>query len=714
MSQSRVVSLESHPPDRRGVGRLIHRSSRSGQLADRPDGSAILESLDDAVVARGLDGVISNWNSGAERLFGYSAAEMLGEPYDLIVPRIHRDQETDMLTWAARAELSDSYATARLCKDGTQRNVSVQIAPIRDSAGVVVGVATVEHEAREARRVASWAPEVGAYLSSAFEDAPIGTGLVGVYRGSEGNLLRVNRALCELTGYSAQTLEERNIRNLIHPDDAETDLAMTTKLATGELAGFELEQRVQHAAGYSVWVTLNASLVRDAAGNPLFCIRQMQDIEERKRFEGELGYLVEHDPLTGLLNRRGFVREVTQALAYARRYGGGGALLFLDLDDFKEVNDTRGHIVGDEVLSETARVVLHRLRETDIFARIGGDEFAILLPHTDASDAQVLCASLLSAVREAGEAMLGVGRGITMSVGVTAYRQPAKDLAADDLLMEADMAMYAAKEGGRDRLAVAGPTTHARTQSRITWAERLKRATAEAGFELYCQPILDLVHHNVAQWELLSRLPGDDGAMILPAQFLHTAERGGLIAAIDRWVLGEAMRLIAEQRDAGRELQLGVNLSGRSIGEPELLATIEAGLRTTGIDPASLVVEVSETVAIANIERARSFATKLSAIGCRFALDGFGASFGSVYYLKHIPFDFLKIDGEFTRNITASATDLLILDAIVHLSKGLGKHTIAEFVGDQRTVEALRAHGVDYAQGYHLGRPIPVSEAFAA
>jgi diguanylate cyclase (GGDEF)-like protein/PAS domain S-box-containing protein len=556
-------------------------------------------------------------------------------------------------------------------------------------------------------------PDVEAYLRSAFDDAPIGIALISIDPESEGRFLRVNRALCELTGYRSEDLHLTDVHALLHPDDLSTDVAAMIRLIQGEVDGFQLEQRLLHAERHAVWVTLSASLVRDAAGKPLHCIRQLQDIEERKRYEGELGYLVEHDPLTGLLNRRGFVRELAHQIAYARRYGSGGAVLFLDLDDFKYVNDTLGHSTGDEVISDLARIVGKRLRETDIFARLGGDEFAVLLPDAAVGEAETVSASLLEAVRDGCGISLGEGRTVTMSIGIAGFQEPGRDLTPDDILVNADVAMYSAKEGGKDRVAVASTATKERMRSRVTWAERVRRAVKDGLFELYCQPIVNLASDSVSQWELLLRLPGDGGELILPAQFLYTAERSGLILDIDRWVLSQAMRLISERRDAGREVRLEVNLSGRSVGDAELLSLIERELKERAIDPASLVLEVTETAAIANMDRARGFARRLRALGCGFALDDFGAGFGSFYYLKHIPFDYVKIDGEFIRNLPSSSTDQLILDSIVQMSKGLGKHTIAEFVGDGETVEVLKAHGVDYAQGYHLGRPRPVAEALA-
>jgi diguanylate cyclase (GGDEF)-like protein/PAS domain S-box-containing protein len=556
-------------------------------------------------------------------------------------------------------------------------------------------------------------PDVETYLRPAFEDAPIGIALISIDPESKGRFLQVNRALCQLTGHSSEYLQKTDVDALLHPDDLSTDAAAMVRLIRGEVDGLQLEQRLLHAERHAVWVTLSASLVRDATGKPLYCIRQLQDIEERKRYEGELGYLVEHDPLTGLLNRRGFVRELAHHLAYARRYGRGGAVLFLDLDDFKYVNDTLGHSRGDEVISDLARLVGKRLRETDIFARLGGDEFAVLLPNAVVGDAETVSASLLEAIREGCGVSLGEGRRVTMSIGIASFQDPGKDLTPDDILVDADVAMYSAKESGKDRVAVASTATKERMRSRVTWAERVRRAVKDGLFELYCQPIVDLSSESVSQWELLLRLPGDGGELILPAQFLYTAERSGLILDIDRWVLSEAMRLIAELRDVGREVRLEVNISGRSVGDVELLSLIERELKERAIDPANLVLEVTETAAIANMDRARGFATRLRALGCGFALDDFGAGFGSFYYLKHIPFDYVKIDGEFIHDLPASSTDQLILDSIVQMSNGLGKHTIAEFVGDSQTVEVLRAHGVDYAQGYHLGRPRPVAEALA-
>jgi EAL domain-containing protein (putative c-di-GMP-specific phosphodiesterase class I) len=284
-------------------------------------------------------------------------------------------------------------------------------------------------------------------------------------------------------------------------------------------------------------------------------------------------------------------------------------------------------------------------------------------------------------------------------------------LSAEDVLVNADLAMYDAKEAGRDRAATYSSQERgaSRMEARITWAERIREALEEDRFTLYAQPIVELASGEVRQHELLLRMLDEQGEVIPPVAFIGIAERFDLMQDIDRWVVARAIRHMGEQKAAGRDLVFEVNISGSSTGDPELLRIIEHELADTGVDPVNLVLEVTETTAVANILRAQQFAARLAELGCRFALDDFGAGFGSFYYLKHLPFDLLKIDGEFVRSCTTSTTDQLLIRAAVDIARGLGKKTIAEYVGDEATVELLRELGVDYAQGFHIGRPGPLA-----
>ena len=439
-----------------------------------------------------------------------------------------------------------------------------------------------------------------------------------------------------------------------------------------------------------------------------------RDVTAQKRFEGDLERLANHDGLTGLMNRRRLEEELSRMVAYTRRYESTAAVLVLDLDNFKYVNDTFGHRAGDELIRSVADRLATRLRETDVLARLGGDEFAVVLPQTGHGQAERVAGDLLEAIRHLETEIQTHRVSITGSIGVALLEH--QDADAGQLLADADLAMYEAKRAGRDRVSIysAARAKEARTEARFTWVERIHRALRDDQLILHCQPIVDLATGLVSRYELLVRMVGDDGKLSPPHAFLPTAERLGLIQTIDRWVVGRAIELIATEARHGRQLRLEVNLSGMSIGDSELTETIDRQLTATGIDPASLIFEVTETAAIENMTQAREFAQTLATLGCQFALDDFGAGFGSFYYLKHLPLDYVKIDGDFIVDLRHNQTDQFVVKAIVDIAKGLGKETIAEFVGDAPTLALVREYGVDYAQGHHIGQPRPIEEVMAA
>jgi diguanylate cyclase (GGDEF)-like protein/PAS domain S-box-containing protein len=545
-----------------------------------------------------------------------------------------------------------------------------------------------------------------------FDDALIGMTIFDL----DGRYLRVNDAFCAIIGHPRETLIGLARAAITHPDDVAGEADALQGLRDGTQSSFAQERRYIHAAGHPVWTAVGVTLVRDAEGRPLHFIGQAQDITERRRYEDQLRHMADHDPLTGLLNRRSFARELDGHLTRARRYGADGAVLMIDLDNFKYFNDTQGHNAGDELIVRIAHTVRDRLRESDVVARLGGDEFAVLLPRESREAAERVALDILERVRlEAPSSGLGEEKRVTASIGIAAL-DGAELQTADEIMVCADLAMYEAKERGRNGLAHYRTEHHdrPRIESQMKWATEITDALADERFELVAQPIRPLGGGGPGHYELLLRMRLTNGDVVPPGTFLYIAERLNLIQEIDRWVTDQAITMLAENTTAGHDMRLEVNLSGHSIGDPKLLALVERRLAETGAPAERLIFEITETSAVANMARAAAFADRLSELGCKFALDDFGAGFGSFYYLKHLPFDYLKIDGEFVAHCAESETDRTLISAVVQIARGMGKQTIAEFVGDEETVELLAEIGVNYGQGYHLGRPAPLSEHLAA
>jgi diguanylate cyclase (GGDEF)-like protein/PAS domain S-box-containing protein len=545
-------------------------------------------------------------------------------------------------------------------------------------------------------------------LRTAFAEAPIGMAVVS----PEGRFLQVNKALARITGYETwELLTLPFAGELTHPEDRRSDERARAAMLAGEMRNYDVEKRYLHAAGHTVWVAVHTTLIRDGDGRPAYFLAQIEDVTDRRRYESELQHMADHDPLTGLLNRRAYERRLEEHLARGERYGHAGAVMVLDLDDFKEVNDTLGHSAGDELIVRVANALATRLRESDTLARLGGDEFAILTPTGERAEAEHLADSLLQVVRRehAARGPGGRERPITASIGV-APLEGVEHLSAEEALINADLAMYDAKEAGRDRSETYGGAGRgqAHIEARLEWAERIRAALDEDRLVLHAQPVVETATGRTTQHELLVRMVDAHGDLIPPGSFLPIAERFGLIREIDRWVVTRAIRMLGEHREEGRHPTVEINLSAHSLGDAQLAVHIGRELRAAGAAATQLIFEVTETAAIGNIAAARTFAERLGELGCRFALDDFGAGFGSFYYLKHLPFDFIKIDGEFVRNCAADPTDRLVIGAVVELARGMGKRTIAEFVGDEQTLTILTELGVDYVQGFHLGPPAPL------
>jgi diguanylate cyclase (GGDEF)-like protein len=436
-------------------------------------------------------------------------------------------------------------------------------------------------------------------------------------------------------------------------------------------------------------------------------------LERAERNEAELRYLADHDSLTGLLDRRRFRAELDQYVSFAARYGGRGAVMIIDIDGLKTVNDTLGHHAGDNLIRQVAGVMRERVRATDIVARLSGDEFAILMPQSDVEGALQLGEDLREQVAESVRPTSDSGQA-TISVGITMFGGE-QGISSGAVLVAADHAMYRAKEGGRNQIALfRDPGEPQRDpERRQTTAARIRDALTSDRLSLHTQPIRSLASGGIERYELLLRMTTEQGELLPAASFIEAAERAGMVQELDRWVVARALELIAERERQGAPLSLHVNLSGASLTDVSVLEFIERRLDEGGADPSSFTFEITETANVHDYDAAAGFADRLTDFGCQVAIDDYGAGFGPFHYLKTIPFDLIKIDGSFIRDMPRSDADQLTVQAIVQIARGLGKATIAEYVQDDQTTEMLRDYGVDMAQGFHLGRPVGLEEAFA-
>lgn len=433
-----------------------------------------------------------------------------------------------------------------------------------------------------------------------------------------------------------------------------------------------------------------------------------RNITERKQYEKQIVFMANNDPLTNLFNRRRFKEELERWLVDSRLFGSRGALLFLDIDNFKYINDSFGHHIGDKLLLILANLLRKRLRDADILARLGGDEFAIILPYIDSAKAGLIANQLRELVQNQASIEEMPSLHITVSIGIALF--PTHSDTTETLITYADLAMYRAKESGRNSVCVYSPEQKKKIEAVLFWENRIKMALKQNRFSLHLQPIMDLYQNCIIGHEVLLRMIDEKGEIIMPTYFLNITENFGLIHQIDHWVVYKSIHLVKKLQQMGQPTYLEINLSGKSFTDTELLPLIKKELASTGVNPANIIFEITETSIIENILTAQNFISEVKALGCHFALDDFGVGFSSFNYLKFLPVDYLKIDGSFIVNLPHNPVDQHLVKAMVEVANGLGKKTIAEYVNSEETVRLLRKFGVGYAQGYYIGKPYAMPE----
>jgi diguanylate cyclase (GGDEF)-like protein/PAS domain S-box-containing protein len=536
-----------------------------------------------------------------------------------------------------------------------------------------------------------------ARFRSAFENAAIGMAIVDL----DGRWLRVNDALAGMTRYPAAELVGILGRDLVIREEGAEAPPVMDQLVAGELSVYHSETRYRRGDGTAGWVALSASTVRDGDGAINHVIAQMQDISDRKEAEQELERQALHDPLTGLPNRRLFADRVEMALGRAQRRADPIAVCFVDLDAFKLVNDSLGHEVGDQLLVAVAERLRAQLRPADTIARFGGDEFTIVCEDTDEAGAGHVAERILESFARPfaiGERELFV----TASIGIAIHREGGTS--ADEMLRDADAAMYRAKDQGRSRHAIFDGTMHRRASARLELENDLRRALEQEEFELAYQPDVHLATGRVTGVEALIRWRHPRRGLLLPGDFIPVAEESGLIVPLGLWVVWEACRQARRWQEAGHALAVAINISPRQLADPRLHGAVEAALETTGAQPDLLTLEITETAA-AHAHAAELDA--LRALGVRLAIDDFGSGFSSLNQVRSLPtVDTLKIDRTFIQELGWRAADDAIISAIVSIADALDMETVAEGIENELQARLAKRLGCSRGQGYHFGRPM--------
>ncbi len=589
-------------------------------------------------------------------------------------------------------------------KDGTRLPVEVYLRAVQ-SEGRQLLVAVVR-DITERLKGEAVLRESEKRFRVAFNQAAVGLAHVA----PDGRWLMVNRKLAEIVGYTTQELLEMSFQDITHPEDLVGDWAVVRRMIDGEAEEKTWEKRYRHKNGYYIWVNLTTSIVRDEEGNPRYFSTVIEDISRRKQIEEELLHVANYDALTNLPNRSLLLDRLSQALVFANRAGSQVAVMLIDLDRFKNINDSLGHDVGDKIIVEVARRLAFAVRAGDTIARLGGDEFVVIWPDIANENAAAIMAQQILEALSRPMTMQGHEFYPTGSIGISMFPRDGHD--GQTLLKNADTAMYRAKDAGRNNFQFYAHEMNSRALDRLKLESGLRRALERGEFMLHYQPQMELSGGRIIGVEALLRWQPPGQAMVYPGDFIPVAEDTGLIVPIGEWVLRTACVQACAWRGRGElpPLKMAVNLSARQFKQQDIVKTVSRVLEETGCRPQWLELEITESVIMESPEAAAEILQKLSDMGVHLSIDDFGTGYSSLSYLKRFPIDSLKIDRSFVRDITTDADDAAIAKAVIALAHSLKMKVIAEGVETLEQLEFLRAQRCDQVQGYYLSRPVPVDQ----
>jgi diguanylate cyclase (GGDEF)-like protein/PAS domain S-box-containing protein len=659
------------------------------------------DQLVDSVLITDKDGAILYANPAFERVTGYSGEEVLGKTPRILKSGEHPPEVYQELWRQLLAGNPYRFVFTNRKKNGELYEEGVQISPLRNADGEVSCFVSVGRVLDGTdRKLAEERLQDALSLYTATVEA---TADGMVVTDNEGQIVAYNSKFLEMWSLeppASETLRTEAVMPQILGQLRQPEAFLTVVTDAHERNGSTMISKVELTDDrvYELYARERSSM--GASGK----VWSFRDVTERERMESTLLDLANLDSLTGVPNRRRFQEEVNASISR----GEHGAVLFMDVDDFKAINDSLGHSAGDEFLRSLALCLSEGLRHDDMLARLGGDEFAVLLRGASRGEAMAVAQRLLKSVREMRSVSADQPLSSTISIGGAMF--PTHGTSVDELLGHADMAMYRVKQGGRNGLHFyqASHGSKSSSMSRVVWKQKILHALENDGFVLYAQPIFELRTRRLGCYELLLRLREPNGTLVLPGRFLPAAERSGLVHQIDAWVVERSLAIAKELALAPRPAKVAFNLSATAVGNTALLDLIKREVSRLGVDPGYVSIEVTETALISDLPMARAFLRGLKDMGFLLALDDFGAGFSSFSRLREVPADYLKIDGSFVQNITRNREDRHFVRAIADLASGLGIGAVAESVEDAEAVDILIDLGVLNGQGYYLGAPGPL------
>ena len=668
------------------LGRVFHRLGEQESHMH-----AIVDNAAEGIIVVNSDGEIETFNPAAERLFGYSCHDIRGRALSWLLPSLALDKLT-LPSYAEEMELHGLHSSSALIP------LSLRASKMQMEGETYFTLMVADISERKATE--KMLLEAEARYRDLVETAH---DLVWSMD-AEGHWTYLNDAVTRIYGYTVQEMLHHHFSEFQAPESAERDDTVHHALLRGEeILHYETIHLDKN--GYRRYLSFNARPQINSTGNVVYITGTARDITEQKAYEEELAYQAQHDGLTGLSNRNFFQQELERQISRVSRSGADCALLYLDLDQFKYINDTLGHAAGDRLLIECAQMLRDHLREGDLLARFGGDEFTVLLYNVDINATRHVAEHIRKLFENYRFYESGNTFNITVSIGISAITSENSN--ADEILSHADLACNIAKSQGRNCLHLFNPADRQKDgmAEDMGWASRVRDSFENDKFNLAYQPIVSITDGHIHAYEVLLRMKLDDGDAILPGGFMPAAERFGLINHVDRWTVKTAMHKLADLHSTDTSIRFAINLSGRAFEDKELLPLINGILKQTGLEPSALTFEITESAAISNLAAATKFIYQLKDMGCEFALDDFGTGFSSFAYLKNLPVDKLKIDGSFVKGLAETRMDQAMVQSMNQIAHALGKKTIAEFVENESTLDILREYGVDYAQGYYLSKP---------